>query len=101
MNRNALKTLDAQSLTKVSIDGVLYEREPWNPTDLAERLGFAWMDESTPCNDCGVVAGQLHWPFCDQDYIPAGQLLGLVSDLSDYRRDDEHHRRIPRVGRRP
>jgi hypothetical protein len=74
----AHRTWEAQRLTHVTIAGVVIKRLPWDPTAEAEICAIDWMDESTPCNDCGVSAGQLHWPTCDQDRTPDGsQTCGL------------------------
>jgi hypothetical protein len=76
----ALRTWEAQRLTHVTIGGEMVTRTPWDPAAEAEMFGIG-MDESTPCNDCGVSAGQLHWPTCDQDRTADGnQTCGLPLD---------------------
>jgi hypothetical protein len=67
-------TADAQRYPLVLIDGVLRERQA---------------SDTPRCGDCGVPAGLLHWPGCDQDWTVDGlQILGelvMGSELDAFR----------------
>ena len=63
-------------------DGTSYTPIRWAPSielDDFERLGLRWKrDARRRCHDCGVAAGGVHHPGCDQELCPKcnGQLIG-------------------------
>ena len=75
-------TEEAQTFTLVLIDGVLEERQKWDPGALAD---VTHAEPATLCPDCGVSPGQLHWPLCDMDYTADWRQIIGSRDFADFR----------------
>lgn len=52
-------------MTKIRIDGKLYNRIPCGENDL-----LPYNKDGKPCKDCGVKVGEYHLPYCEAEMCP-------------------------------
>ena len=70
------KELDHQYI----IDGIAYNRLPYDRAQVADSIGATIDDIANPCHDCDAADGELHTKGCDMEVCPAcdGQRLQCI-----------------------